>query len=75
MLNQGFGILLCALLGFSCIPLENQTPSNTQTEPSIAEETIDGSAISTSMLTAVNQLRQSGCKCGRKRMPPAPALQ
>lgn len=75
MLNQSFGILLCALLGFSCIPLENQTPPDRQTEPSIAEETVDGSAISNSMLAAVNQLRRSGCKCGRKRMPPVPALQ
>ena len=75
MFNQSFGILLFAFLGFSCIPLENKTPSDTQTEPSIVEETVDGSAISNSMLAAVNQLRQSGCKCGRKRMPPVPALQ
>jgi len=40
--------------------------------PPPQEATVTG--LSDEMLQAVNRLRESGCRCGNRRMPPAPPL-
>lgn len=57
-------ILLLALALFSCAPPQIEPPAG---EPEEAP-------FESRMLSAVNALRESGCRCGSRWMPPAPPL-
>ncbi len=50
------------------------TSCQNSAQPAFSDESINTGNFRQEMLAQVNQLRKTGCRCGRKKMPPAPPL-
>ncbi|MCB0578387.1 MAG: CAP domain-containing protein, partial [Phaeodactylibacter sp.] len=61
-------VLLFALALLACSKPDLASPAD---EPVATEES---GGLASQMLAEVNALRETGCRCGTRWMPPAPAL-